>query len=68
MLTGEPKAQMSPFPIAIHAGIPSQMIARKFKSDVYSPLSLTWDSGEDERSFQKEAERHSGMIPNTVEA
>jgi hypothetical protein len=26
------------------------------------------DSGEAERSFQKEAERHSGMIPNTIGA
>ena len=25
-------------------------------------------SGEAERSFRKEAERHSGMIPNTTEA
>jgi hypothetical protein len=26
------------------------------------------DSGEAEHSFRKEAERHSGMIPNTIGA
>ena len=26
------------------------------------------DSGEAERSFRKESERHSGMIPNTIGA
>jgi hypothetical protein len=26
------------------------------------------DSGEAERSFRSEAERHSGMIPNTIGA
>ena len=26
------------------------------------------DSGEAERSFRREAERHSGMIPNTIGA
>ena len=29
---------------------------------------LPGDSGEAERSFRKEAERHSGMIPNTIGA
>ena len=28
----------------------------------------TGDSGEAERSFRREAERHSGMIPNTIGA
>jgi hypothetical protein len=29
---------------------------------------LCGDSGEAERSFRKESERHSGMIPNTIGA
>ena len=30
--------------------------------------TLNGDSGEAERSFRREAERHSGMIPNTIGA
>jgi hypothetical protein len=30
--------------------------------------SFDGDSGEAERSFRREAERHSGMIPNTIGA
>jgi len=29
---------------------------------------MSGDSGEGERSFRREAERHSGMIPNTIGA
>jgi hypothetical protein len=29
-------------------------------------LEIDENSGEAERSFRKEAERHSGMIPNTI--
>ena len=29
---------------------------------------MAGDSGEAERSFRREAERHSGMIPNTIGA
>ena len=30
--------------------------------------SDSWDSDEAERSFRRESERHSGMIPNTIGA
>jgi len=33
-----------------------------------SMMGKIGDSGEAERSFRKEAERHSGMIPNTIGA
>jgi len=32
------------------------------------PVVGVGDSGEAERSFRKESERHSGMIPNTIGA
>lgn len=32
------------------------------------PLRSVGDSGEAERSFRKESERHSGMIPNAIGA
>jgi hypothetical protein len=32
------------------------------------PRFMSGDSGEAERSFRREIERHSGMIPNTIGA
>ena len=42
------------------------MLGCVFPSD--SRSRLVGDSGEAERLFRKEAERHSGMIPNTIGA
>jgi hypothetical protein len=41
-----------------------ETIARNFRQK----QQTTGDSGEAERSFRREAERHSGMIPNTIGA
>ena len=50
---------------------PDSPIIREFVRQ-HRPLliwdSLIGDSGEAERSFRREAERHSGMIPNTIGA
>jgi len=37
-------------------------------SAIRSERRFVGDSGEAERLFRKEAERHSGMIPNTIGA
>ena len=40
----------------------------RFENGLNRAAVLPGDSGEAERSFRKESERHSGMIPNTIGA
>jgi hypothetical protein len=43
-------------------------ISEARNNESIEPFTENGDSGEAERSFRREAERHSGMIPNTIGA
>jgi hypothetical protein len=48
---------------------PAKVLAARFRVSVRTVfVSLIGDSGEAERSIRREAERHYGMIPNTIGA
>jgi hypothetical protein len=63
-----PSTEKKNMPLTKPDTTPGLVVIDLQKGVIGLPTVRTGDSGEAERSFRREAERHSGMIPNTIGA